>query len=194
METNKIHQGECEMKKLRLNLGCGNALRKDHLNVDVEKAPGVDKVWNLNKLPYPFKEDSVDGILMDAILEHLDNPYDVMREIWRICKPGAKIFITVPHFSSFQTWSDLTHKRAFAHSSLSCFRPKKANKQSSLINYQKEKFEVDARIKFGKIKRALGFEFFFNLNGFAKGFYEKHIAYIFPADKIYYNLVAIKGK
>ena len=58
------------MKKL--NLGCGKKILKGYINLDCVKFPGVDKVHNLNKYPWPFKDNEFDEIYCDNILEHLD--------------------------------------------------------------------------------------------------------------------------
>jgi len=48
------------------------------------------------------------------VLEHLNDTLRVMSELHRICKPGAKIIILVPHFSGYTSWSNPDHKKAFA--------------------------------------------------------------------------------
>jgi SAM-dependent methyltransferase len=100
------------MKKL--NIGCGNDIKKGYVNVDIRNLPGVNVVWDITKTPYPFEENSVDLIEMHHVLEHLENPLKVLEEFWRICKPGAKIIISVPHWSHFTAYGDLTHKKYYS--------------------------------------------------------------------------------
>lgn len=180
------------MKKL--NLGCGKTIKEGWINVDLIENEGVDVVWDLNKFPYkPFKDNEFDYILLDGILEHLDNPEKVIQELWRISKKGAEILITVPHFSSWQAWGDITHKRPFNHTSLFPFSIKARHRgSSSLINEKKELFEIDAKIKFGPLFRGLGLDKFFNLNNYARGFYERNLAFIFPAEIIKFELKTVK--
>ncbi len=97
---------------MKLNLGCGKDKRNGYLNIDWYE--DADKRINLSKIPYPFKENSVTEILALNILEHLENPYDILLEWHRICKPGAKIILKVPHFASGNAWADLQHKRPFS--------------------------------------------------------------------------------
>lgn len=47
-----------------------------------------------NKLP--FHKNSFDFVTMLAVLEHLDHPVEIVREIERILKPEGKLILTVP--------------------------------------------------------------------------------------------------
>lgn len=179
------------MKKL--NLGCGKTIKQGWINLDFIKGEGVDVVWNLDKFPYPFKDNEFDYILLDGILEHLENPERVIKELWRISKKGADILIRVAHFSCWQAWGDITHKRTFNHTSLFPFSDKLSHRgSSSLINKKTESFKMNAKITFGKIKKALGFEKIININNASRGFYEQNFAYLFPADAIEFKLKTIK--
>jgi predicted SAM-dependent methyltransferase len=179
--------------KLKLNLGCGKDIKKDYLNCDCISSEGVDKVFNLDRYPWPFKEDTFEEILCNSILEHLDKPEQAIREIWRISKPNARIQIIVPHFSCWQAWGDITHKRPYNSTSLFSFSKNITHRSSkSLVNTQNETFEIDAKILFGKIKKLFMFEKIINLNNYSRGFYERHWAYILPAQNILFKLKANK--
>jgi DNA modification methylase len=99
------------MKKL--NLGCGADIRKGYDNLDFVKNQGVNIVWNLNKFPYPIKDNTYDEIYARFILEHLDDLSGCLKEWHRILKPKGKLTIEVPYDSSYSTWSNFQHKRGF---------------------------------------------------------------------------------
>ena len=99
------------MKKL--NIGCGRNVKKGYINLDVVRLPGVDVVHDLEKFPYPFDDNTFDLIEASQVLEHVDNLRGVMKELARILKPGGKLKIDVPHFSSNTAYMDPTHKRFF---------------------------------------------------------------------------------
>jgi SAM-dependent methyltransferase len=110
-------------KKIIVNLGCGTVRLPNSIGVDRVKIKGfVDKVHDLDKVPYPFKSNSVDEIHMYHVLEHLQQPIKKMEEIHRILKPKGKIYIRVPHFSSMGAFSDITHVRPFGYTSFDCFQ------------------------------------------------------------------------
>jgi len=89
-----------KMKKpiVKLNLGCGNDIRKGYVNVD-QFAPEADLKWDLNQLPYPFEDNSVSEIIMLHVLEHVNDPCAVVEELIRISKQDADIIIEVPHYN-----------------------------------------------------------------------------------------------
>jgi len=100
------------MKKL--NFGCGNKILEGWVNVDIQKARGIDKSFDFNKFPYPFKDNSFDYILVDNVLEHLDNPKKVLDELHRIAKKDAIIKIIVPYYHCRGAYNDITHKHFFS--------------------------------------------------------------------------------
>lgn len=44
----------------------------------------------------PLPDQSVDCVTMLALLEHLNKPGAVLREVFRILKPGRKVILTTP--------------------------------------------------------------------------------------------------
>lgn len=100
----------------KLNVGCGNTLKKGFLNIDI-RSP-YDKKVNLNNKPYPFKDNSFDYILLDNVLEHLEEPIICLEELHRICTKKGEIEITVPFYNSPNAFRDLTHLRFFNLDSL----------------------------------------------------------------------------
>lgn len=106
------------MPALKLDLGCGEKKQKGFIGVDIDAAPGVDQVVDLNVLPWPWGESSVDEIYTSDCLEHLaplgraegqGNIVAVLREVYRVLKPGAQIDIYVPSTDSRAAWQDPTH-------------------------------------------------------------------------------------
>jgi len=99
------------MKKL--NLGCGNRIRKGWVNVDVAPLLGVDVVHDLNQIPFPFETASCDEIICEDVLEHV-NYIAALRECHRLLVDGGTLHIEVPHFTSSNNFVDPTHLRQFS--------------------------------------------------------------------------------
>lgn len=110
----------------KLNLGCGQIRIPGFLGVDNNpNATAADVSHDLNSFPYPFDNDSVDEVIMDHILEHLDNPVQVLIELYRICADAAKITIRSPHFSC--SWLHPGHRSALSTMLFEYFNQKSAD-------------------------------------------------------------------
>ena len=95
----------------KLNLGSGEFKKEGYVNVDYYSISEPDVKHNLNRFPYPFKDGEFRLIEADHLLEHLEDPFKVMKELHRISKNDGLIIIRVPHFSRGFTHPE--HKRGF---------------------------------------------------------------------------------
>lgn len=98
-------------KVKKLNLGCGEFKKEGYINIDIYPHLKPEVLHDLNKLPYPFPENEFELIEVSHVLEHLEDVFNVMRELHRILKPDGKLIIRVPHFSRGLTHPE--HKRGF---------------------------------------------------------------------------------
>ena len=101
---------------VKLNLGCGSRRMDGFVNVDVSPVCRPDLLVDLNRTPWPFRDNSADGVVLSHVLEHLGPTGDeflaIMRELYRICCPDAHIEIYVPHPRHDDFLVDPTHVRA----------------------------------------------------------------------------------
>jgi SAM-dependent methyltransferase len=104
-----------------LNLGCGRKLRPGAVNVDISRDVGADVVHDLATLPWPLPSDTFAEVHAYDVIEHLQDVVKAMEEIHRVCLPGARVHITVPHFSSANAYTDPTHRHQFSASSFDYF-------------------------------------------------------------------------
>lgn len=105
-----------KIQTTKLNLGSGGRPLPGYLNVDcLKNSPEVDIVHDLNEMPWPFDDNSVDEIVMSHCLEHLCDKNSAMREIHRVLNDKAMALITVPHFTWQLAFADPTHKHFFAY-------------------------------------------------------------------------------
>lgn len=101
----------------RLNLGCGRKKLENAVNLDVA-ATAPDVVHDLASRPWPFEDDAFDEVFAFDVIEHLDDFLGTMEEIHRISAAGARVHITVPHYSSRNAFTDPTHRRFFGVASM----------------------------------------------------------------------------
>jgi predicted SAM-dependent methyltransferase len=105
---------------LKINLGGGEERIEGFLNIDIVELPTVDIVADITKgLPLP--DNSVIEIRADYVLEHLPNTAKIMEELYRVCKPGAKLKIKVPYFKSTAAFKDPTHVSFFTERTFEYF-------------------------------------------------------------------------
>jgi len=114
------------------------------INVDHIELPNVDVVFDFEKFPYPIESGSADEVHMYFVLEHITDHLGVVREIYRILKPGGRCYIRVPHFSSMYTWGEFTHKRGYAFGSFDIFEDSNGRSYYSDIRFR----VVKKRIKY----------------------------------------------
>lgn len=126
------------MKKL--NLGCGEDYKEGYVNVDFHSHVKVEVVHDLNAIPYPFADREMDYILASHILEHLDKPFVVMKELHRILKNNGELHIKVPHFSRGFTHSE--HKAGFDVTFPYYFNPKFTKSGYYGVEFELKKIEL----------------------------------------------------
>jgi SAM-dependent methyltransferase len=109
----------------KLNLGCGRRPLEGYINVDCHDVEGVDCVFDLSDALWPWPPGSVDEIKAFHVLEHLPSWTDAMQSMYAIMKPGALLYIAVPHHWSDGYMGDPTHVRPVTLAGLQLFSKKK---------------------------------------------------------------------
>jgi SAM-dependent methyltransferase len=97
-----------ELQLLDLGAGAGivtamnfRGLAKQVCGVDLDPRvaanPFLDegKMANADAIPYP--DASFDIVIADNVMEHLDRPGEVFREIFRVLRPGGKLLFKTPN-------------------------------------------------------------------------------------------------
>jgi SAM-dependent methyltransferase len=97
---------EISKEKIILDVGGGNPFTKwlanykdlfehaDYKTMDYDASTGADIVGDIHNIPLPT--GSIDAVICHSVLEHVHNPTKAMEEIYRVLKPGGKVFLHVP--------------------------------------------------------------------------------------------------
>jgi hypothetical protein len=134
---------------LKLNLGCGNDYRQGWVNVDKGSCK-CDVVHDIEVAPFPFEDNTVEHVLLQHILEHIDpnNLYTLVKELYRVCVNGATIHIESPMAGSNNYFTDPTHKMPVTDRTFDYFDKTKALYENGVIYGWND---VDIRVVSAKV-------------------------------------------
>lgn len=170
-------------KELRLNLGCGNKRHLDFIGVDKYPCAAVDVRADLEE-KLPFGDGEVTEVMLDNVIEHIRDIPGLMREIHRVCRPGAVIHIVTPHFASLASWRDPTHVHHLSYYSMDHFA------KPDVAHYAGGGFAVEWRtISFGGLTGALGRLVYF----ISPKWYEERWCFIFRPSTLRFRLRVVKA-
>lgn len=172
-----------------LHIGCGKQKLAGTLGVDIDPDSAADIIFDLNKRPYPFKANTFEQVFAEHIIEHLEDIVGVMEEIHRICKNGARLKIISSHFTSVDSFTDITHKHFLTSMSFDYFiagTPLYIKHSYSKVKYKKIGVRVGPETDNWLLK---GLLWLVNKNVV---WYESRLAFIFPVGVIYYELETVK--
>ncbi len=170
-----------------VDLGCGRDKVAGAVGVDFAGNAVADVRHDLDAYPYPFADSSFEVVVLRNVIEHVRNVVGLMEEVHRIGCGGADVLITTPHFSSLYSYQDPTHVRHLALDSMDYFTERTSHSN----------FYTSAR--FRMLARGLDFGRSFPFSAIARGLaalsvhkYEKHFAFLFPANSLWFHLQVVK--
>ena len=87
---------------LVLNLGAGTKkINKNIINIDIDIFSHVDIVADAKNLP--FLDNSVDAVICEFMLEHVEDPEKIIAEMMRVLKTGGLVYVTTPFIIGFHS-------------------------------------------------------------------------------------------
>ena len=170
---------------LRLNLGCGRRKFDDAVNLDITPATNPDVVHDLAILPCPFDDSTFREVIAFDVIEHLDDFLGTMEEIHRICRAGATVDISVPHYSSRYAYTDPTHRRFFGVASMDYL-----SEEHAFGFYSEARFKVLRNQIF--FEPSLLSRLVWRLANRFPDVYERRFAWIYPAWFVSFQLEVVK--
>jgi SAM-dependent methyltransferase len=175
------------INKKILDLGCGNKKRAGAIGVDYTKRYNADVIHDLNFYPYPFESNSIDMVYLDNVLEHLNNPMQVMNEVYRILRPNGDVKIMVPYFRSPWAFIDPTHKTFYTVDSFCYYDPRHII--CKRYDYTDARFFIDKvvfneTLKDNRWTKKMMIKF---ANKFPNK-YEKYLSHFYPLDELTFYL------
>jgi len=91
------------MNKMKIiNLGAGFNHIPNTISIDTRPETKPDMIIDMEIGNLPFKDESIDGIIMFEFMEHIKNIDHVLYECWRVLKPKGFLKIKVPYHGVIQ--------------------------------------------------------------------------------------------
>lgn len=83
-----------------LNFGSGESAKLPKIvNLDICFSKTVDIVYD--GISIPFRDETFDMAMSQEVFEHIPDPYNSLREVARVLKPGAMFYLQLPFIIGF---------------------------------------------------------------------------------------------
>ena len=168
-----------------LVLGSGQKPVAGAINVDLVSDTNPDVVHDLNVRPWPFPSDSFSEVIATDVIEHLENVIGTLEEIHRVSRNGARVRVTVPHYSAANAFTDPTHRHYFGWFT---FRYVTADHQFSFYTNVRYRILKEQIVFYPSLVNKLIWRL---ANRWPAG-YEQRWAWIFPAWFLFVELEVVK--
>jgi len=178
-----------DFKMVILDLGCGKKKQDPAaIGLDRQRGSSADVLCDLRHFPWPIKDNCAGKVYLSHFLEHHPDILGAMAEVHRIAQAGAEVIIVTPHYSSPDSYTDPTHLFHLGVHSFDYF----VRSSFEDFTYAAGGFRIlERRLTFGGnlLLDNLGRLF----AAISVDFYEKHLAWIFPARNMVCRLSVTKS-
>jgi SAM-dependent methyltransferase len=158
-----------------LDAGCGINKYPGSFGIDRNPASRADVLCDLDRLPYPFRDNTFDLIRAIHVIEHVSNVIGTMEEFHRLARPGGHVLIVTPHYTDFSSFCDPTHRWHLNSFSFRYF----GEDHAGFGYYSTVRFrEISVRLKLLALWRWLGFEFAVNASTRFRRFWEYYLCFV----------------
>lgn len=112
---------------IQLDIACGEAKAPGFIGMDIRDLPGVDIIWDAEKIPWPLPDESVNRAMASHYIEHI-NPanfgmINFMNEVWRVMQYDCQFAVLLPYGGSPRYWQDPTHVNGCTENTFRYFDP-----------------------------------------------------------------------
>jgi SAM-dependent methyltransferase len=158
-----------------LDVGCGIKKAPGALGIDRNPASAADVLCDLDRLPYPFADDSFDRLEATHVIEHVSDVIRTMEEFHRLVKPGGRVRVVTPHYTDFSSFCDPTHRWHLNSFSFRYF----GQDHGGFGYYSPVRFrEISVRLRLLAFWRVLGLELLVNRSRRFRRLWEYYLCYV----------------
>lgn len=106
---------------INIDLGCGDKSFTEYLKtIDIISYPYDYPSFDIEKDQLEHKDESIDFVTMNAVIEHIKNQDNIFKEIRRVLKKNGLVFVRTPNWQMDQKnfYNDPTHVKPYTPQSL----------------------------------------------------------------------------
>jgi len=172
-----------------LDVGCGINKFPGSIGVDRNPASRADVLADLDRFPYPFRDNSFVEVRASHVIEHVQDVIRTMEEFHRLAQPGGRVLIITPHYTDFSSFCDPTHRWHLNSFSFRYF----GEKHGGFGYYSPLRFqEISVRVRLLALWRWLGFEFLVNHSRWFRRFWEYYLCFVVRGKVMHFVLEVLK--
>jgi SAM-dependent methyltransferase len=158
-----------------LDVGCGINKLPGSIGVDRNPRSKADVLCDLDRFPYPFRDNSFARLQAIHVIEHVSDVMRTMEEFHRLVRAGGTIFLATPHYTDFSSFCDPTHRWHLNSFSFRYFGEDNAGYgYYSNVRLREKK----VRVRLLALWRYLGFELLVNASARFRRFWEHYLCYV----------------
>ena len=157
--------------------------------MDRNRASRADVLADLDRFPYPFRDNSFDQLRAVHVIEHLADVIGAVEEFHRMVKPGGSIYIATPHYTDFSSFCDPTHRWHLNSYSFRYF----GEDHGGFGYYSSARLrEISIRVRLLALWRYLGFELLVNRFRRVRRFWEHYLCFVVRGKAIEFEFEVLK--
>src|SRR5664279_4743118 len=92
-----------------LDVGCGINKFAGAIGIDNNPRTKADVLCDLDRFPYPFRDNSFDQLRAIHVIEHVADVIRTMEEFHRLVRAGGTVLLETPHYTDFSSFLSLIH-------------------------------------------------------------------------------------
>lgn len=172
-----------------LDVGCGRNKTPGAIGIDRNADTSADVRCDLDRIPYPFADNTFDLLRAIHVIEHVSDVIRTMEEFHRLVRPGGTVRIETPHYTDFSSFCDPTHRWHLNSFSFRYF----GEDNAGFGYYSRCRFrEVSLHVRLLAFWRWLGFEFLVNQFPRYRRFWEHYLCYVVRGKVMVFEFEVIK--
>ena len=172
-----LSQARTAHGSVRIDLGCGLNRVPGTIGVDHLISDEVQIVANIEET-LPFPDQSIDEVYLSHVLEHVHDPWELVKEIHRVLVVGGRCEIRVPHHTNPSAF-EMGHRTYWNRFSMTGVLRNGTKSKEQQALFLEERIAIEPLFLRGLLRPVI--------NAVPR-LYEMGLCHLFPAYEVVYSL------